>query len=52
MIMLRSFEQIDHVYFVVIDMEMQLCRFNLDALAFFWGGIALEGQKAKIMAIE
>ena len=52
MIILYSLEQIDHVYFVVIDMELQLCKFNLDALAFFWGGTTIEGQIEKIMAIE
>ena len=33
-------------------MELQLCQFNANTLAFFWNGIAVEGQKEKIIAME
>ena len=51
-ITLCSHEQIDHVHSIVIDMELEFCRFNPDALAFFWDGTIVEGQKEKIMSME
>ena len=33
-------------------MELEFCRFNPSALAFFWGGTGVEGQKEKIMSME
>ena len=33
-------------------MELQKCRFNPYALAFFWDGTTNEGQTKKIMAME
>ena len=41
-ITLCSLEQIDHVHSIVIDMELEFCRFNLRALAFFWDGTGVE----------
>ena len=50
--MLYSLEQIDHLHSIVINMELEFCWFNLDALAFFWGGTAVERKKEKIMTME
>ena len=52
MIMFCSLEQIDHVYSIVIDMELEFSRFNPSTLAFFLGGTTFEGQKEKIMSME
>ena len=51
-ITLCSLEQIDHVHSIVIDMELEFCRFNPNALAVFWDGIAIERQEEKIMSME
>ena len=51
-ITLCSLEQINHVHSIVIDMELEFCRFSPSALAFFWGRIVVEGQKEKIMSME
>ena len=51
-IVLFLLEQIDHVHFVVINLELQLCKFNPDVMTYLWSGTMVERQKKKVIVIE